>query len=251
MPDNSLISLPFLHPLGSIFIASIIAIMTFSLTINNYLNKRLDNSYNLGPPMRTVNYFPSVIIGVVFIIWFSHFEQFATSTVKAVQWLLKGEGEAPIVRISKETVAQNYSAFELISRIFKNNGQDIIFGIIAAIAIFYLVYKYFIKKQKIETFYIFLCLSVYSSYHLFSFSTIFGVLLGTGSPEDFLLASGFVGFLGGTVMYELIATFSGYKYFLLSSILFILVLVSAIFGLFNILFIPIIDQADVQVSFKE
>lgn len=244
-----LIVSPFVHPLGSLIIAFILALFVLASFFSRFLNKNRQNN-EIIPAVQSVNILSSIIIFVMYIIWFSRFDAFQASLRNALLWIFSGEGTPPIDGITKGIAQIDYSIWDLIIRLFLNNGHTIIYGALAVLTISFVLLKYFRKERKLSVIDLFFAISFICLF-IFAAGSIFGSYIGLGSElRLFCWPLFFSIFLIGMIIYDFIKSSSGLRKIVLTSVLFIAIFVSSIVGVFNTYYSPLIDNGDIQVPYS-
>lgn len=246
-----LISLPFLHPLGSLLSIAILILINLSTYLARLLYRKKVKSGIPDSYSKINSWLPVIILFVIFFAWYSTFSLFKASVKDTFSLFTHEEIKTPISEITKGIAEVQYTLFDTIHRIVSNYGQDIIFGLVAAVAILFLLKKYFSRQNmftSIEIFFslcfVFLC--------IFALSTIFSSFLGTGSSlRLFCWPLVAAVLLNGLVYYDWISAATKLRKLVGVILISIAIIISAIIGMFNVYFSPIIDYGDAQVTYSE
>ena len=243
------LSLPFLHPLGTLLICAILIIINISAFISRKLPK--SERQPSEPFSQIRNWTPIIIIFVVFSLWFSSFSMFDSSARLAYSSIIGPESKTPIVDIVNGMNEIHYSLFDTFLRLIKNNGQDIFFLFLGGVAVLFLLKRYFFERKSITAVEIFFAF-FFVLLTLFAISTILSSFLGTGvSLRVFCWPLAASVILNGLVYQQWIFHLSRWIRSIALCTVLIIILVSTIIGVFNTYYSPIIDSGDVQVTRSE
>ena len=240
--------LPALHPLGTMLTCVVLIILNISTLLGRMLSRRTGSTPAIDPYSPIKGWVSVVLVFVLFYIWFSQFNMLDFTVTRAWEALILGERIAPIAGI-EEGIGMAYSFFQsLLLRLMLNYGQVILFALLSIIGILILIKKSYSRFKVLFSLEIFFSL-YFVILGLFAISTILNPFLGTGSSLRVFcwpLVASVV--LNGIVFHDWLLKLTRPIKKLAAGLITIVILASAILGVFNTYFSPIIDSGDAQVT---
>lgn len=238
-----IILFPLFHPLGCLFTIIILTLFGIFTLISNkkiFSDKiKYENKFD---------FFPIIILGILFIFWFLQFYIFINMVNTASGFITEGEGEIPIS--TAHGITEKLYLSELIDIGFKTFGQIFIFSFLSVIGIILLLFWLLHHRPVcIHTTFFATLFLIFSFIYIFS---IFVPFTRTGySIRIFcwaLLASViFIGLIFGSSIPKL-----PLNYRKIVTTLFILIIISSyIIGTYNLYNSPYIKKVNLQVSNQE
>lgn len=234
--------------MGAIFLVIIFLILGISSLIVKFRMRRNLETNNLQLiDWRII--FPSIaILFILFFNWFSRFGDFDFYIHNFISSLGNNGGSSEIQSIINRQGEVHFSLFYLIKMIMLNYGQDILFSVLAVMAIIIVFRKLFLKNSvprvaEISFSLIFLFFSV------FYLATLLLDFMTTGrSIRIFCWALTASIILNGLVFFDVIDKLKKLLRVVCISIVIIIIGISSINGVFNIYESPIIRDANLQAT---
>ena len=243
-----LLPMPFIHPLGSLFLVILFLIFGVSILIHHFLVRwaHAQSTTILHSP--TIVIAPALIVFIIFFMWFSYFAIFESTVRQAYEWFIYGHGTPPIETMSEQLQRANFGFYDFIDLLIKTYGHDVLFVLLSLIAVFIILRKVFSSKSSLKVEEILFSL-VFSAFSLFYISTLVGSFISTGrSLRIFCWALMASTILNGIVFHEQISRLRDKKFKACVGILTIIIILSAIIGIFSVYHSPHIKQANLQVT---
>jgi len=177
-----LVPMPLLHPLGTIFLIAIFLLLASFNPLYNFLKKRgaIDENCRLYNQRSVL--IPSMIIGIIFFMWFCNFAMFNSTFNQAFDWFVYGYGTPAIETLSENMEAADITFLKVIELIIRTYGNSMIFSFISSIAIVYFAKKGFSSKGDLSIWECFFS-SIFLIFSIFYICTLIGGFLGTGTSQ--------------------------------------------------------------------
>lgn len=237
-----LLVVPYLHPLGSIFIIAIFIFIGLSDLILHYVKK----SNSVRKFRWNVIFPPTVILFILFFTWFHNFKLFRTIFIEALQ-----TSNSPLSTIIEQTGTSGLTTLELVRLFINNYGHDLLMLILSLIAVFIISKKLFSKTTTVKTEEIFLSL-IFIAFTLFYISTIVGSFMITGRSIRILCwALVSCVFINGFIFYDFITRLYRYAKIVTICFLTIIILSSTCIGLLSIFPSNAIKTVNFQVTLAD
>jgi len=122
-----LLMLPFLHPIGSMFLILIFLCLNASELIYKTIKRYQAPSFAI----RITN--PSLIVFVTFLIWFSSFSAFGANVRYLTNWLYYQIGQPALARYTESLERADLSVFQFTELLLKMYGQYLLYIAVAVI----------------------------------------------------------------------------------------------------------------------
>lgn len=248
-----LIMLPFLHPLGSVFLVAIFLLLAFSIEIFNVLTKKIGikkgeaSFYSTDMALK-----PGAIVLITFLAWFLNFAIFRSTFYRAYNWFVWGYGTPEIIKLGEAFDMSGFSILKLANLIIMSYGPSLILSFFSLVAIYIIFHRIFSQRSDLKLYEIFFPL-LFLSFCVFYISTLFGDFLGTGRSQRIFcwaLVPSIV--INGLVFHELIISFRNKFNVKRSNIacvcLIVAIVIAAILGMFSVYPSPRLMQGNVQVT---
>jgi len=238
-----LLVIPFLHPLGSLFIVGIFIFLGLAdLTRYLFLKKGGDAQVARLFTWEIV-FPPAIILIVLFFSWFFNFNLFKIVLLQAIEG-----GVSPLDIMVQQGATAGLSLLDFGKLLFNNYGQDLLMLILAFIAVLIVAKKLFSRNNTVkseEIFFSYLIL-VFAVFYL---ATVVGSFMITGRSIRILCWSlAFCVLLNGIVFQGWIAKLrQGTKTWAITGLTLIIIICCAI-GIFNVYFSPSIKRVNTQAT---
>lgn len=244
----SFLPMPFLHPLGSIFLVATFLLLALSILIRRFLTKRhgiegKTASYSLGAAL-----VPSSIVFIIFFMWFCNFAVFRSTVTQTYEWFVYGYGTPLVVTMAEQWQMASFTIPQFIDLLMRNYGHCLIFSFLSVVAIFVILRKVFSPRSSLTTGEIFFPL-LFLVFGVFYISTLVGAFLMTGrSLRIFCWALMVSTVVNGIVFHEWLSKLKGKSTIICVGLLAIIIIITATVGVFSVYPSPHIKQANFQVT---
>ena len=242
-----LLPMPFLHPLGSVFLILLFLLFELSILIHHFLIMRgYTQSATISYPSKTA-LMPVLIVFIIFFMWFSTFAIFRTTAARAYGWFVWGYGTPPIDTMAGQLRMAGFTVLDFIDLLIKNYGHGIIFILLSLIAIFIILRNLRLRNiPKVEEIFFSLFFLIFSVFYI---QTLIGAFICTGRSLRIycwpLIASTV---LNGIIFQEWISKLRGKRFKICISLLTIIIIIAAIIGVFSVYPSPHIKRGNLQVT---
>jgi hypothetical protein len=242
-----LLPMPFLHPLGSVFLILIFLLFELSILIHHFLIMRgYTQSVTISYPSKTA-LMPALVVFIIFFMWFSVFAMFRTTITRASEWFVYGHGTPPIDTMAEQLRRSGFTVLDFIDLLIKTYGHGLIFMLLSLIAIFIILRKLRLRNiPKVEEIFFSLFFLIFSVFYI---QTLIGAFICTGRSLRIycwpLMASTV---LNGIVFHEWISKLRGKRFKICISLLTIIIIIAAIIGVFSVYPSPHMKMGNVQVT---
>ncbi|MDD1775203.1 MAG: hypothetical protein LUQ24_06715 [Methanobacterium sp.] len=244
-----LLVLPFLHPMGSLFIVGIFIILGISSSIFNW-HQRRNEELSIARKIKWSTIASiSMILFIAFFTWFSKFGDFNFYIQQITDSLSGSTGPSEINLILERQQQDNpFTIFQIARMVFLNYGQDILFALIASLACLWVLKQLFSKNESIEVGDIYFSL-LFLVFSIFYAATLAANFTTTGrSIRIFCWALTAAIFLNGIVFFKFVNPFNMIFKNICIGLLVIILSFSTIFGVFNVFHSPLIRGANIQAT---
>ena len=240
-----LILMPFLHPLGALFLVGIFLTHETSKLIVVSI-KRLQGEY--AAIMPKISLLPPVIIFTSFFVWFSSFVIYSRSVMQAYRWFALEAGTPSIGTLADNFYRSNFTYFDLMELIIYRHGHTIFFSILSIIALI-IISRKILKKSDFRLDEIFFTL-LFFGFSLFFTLTIISDFISTGSQIRIfcwaLMASTII---NGIIFHEQISKLKHNKIKTICVIFLTIILISSsIIGIFSVYLSPHTKDPNLQTT---
>lgn len=174
-----LVLMPFLHPLGSIFLIGIFLLFEVSRIIYKSLSKRNYLKSEFTSYISGMNLFPVLIVFVIFITWFVFFAIFRETVETAYGWFVYDYGTTALETLSEQRQMAKLTILDIIDLIIKNYGHVLLFTLLSLVSTFIILRKLLISRRSINVKEIFFSL-MFLTFSMFYISTLIGAFIKTG-----------------------------------------------------------------------
>ncbi|MCK5022825.1 MAG: DUF1616 domain-containing protein [Candidatus Aenigmarchaeota archaeon] len=245
-----LLPMPFLHPLGSVFLILIFLLFEVSILIHHFLLRGgYVQSATISYPSKTA-IVPALIVFITFFMWFSVFALFRTTIARASEWFVYGHGTPPVETMTEQFRIAGFTILDFIDLLLNNYGHGLIYILLSFIAIFIILRKLRLRNSlSIEEIFFSLFFLLFSVFYI---QTLLGAFICTGRSLRIycwpLMASTV---LNGIVFQEWISKLRGKSFKIYISLLTIFIILAAIIGVFNVYSSPHIKVGNLQVTEME
>ena len=242
-----LLPMPFLHPLGSVFLILLFLLFELSILIHPFLIRRgYTQSATISYPSKTA-LMPALIVFIIFFMWFSALAYFHTTVTKAYGWIVHGYGTPPVETMAEQLRMAGFTVLNFMDLLIKNYGHGLIFILLSLIAIFIILRKRRLRNSpKVEEIFFSLFFLIFSVFYI---QTLIGAFICTGRSLRIycwpLMASTV---LNGIVFHEWISKLRGKRFKICISLLTIIIIIAAIIGVFSVYPSPHIKMGNFQVT---
>lgn len=250
-----LMAMPFLHPLGSTFLVVIFIQLVLSMKLYKFMSKDLaiDTSAAWYSPRRA--FLSGVLLSIIFLSWFINFAIFKSTFIRAYEWFFRESGPPEIITITETVSMSGLNIPELVRLFLMWYGPSLIFSFITLLAILAIIRKIFSRSVEVKLYELFFSI-LFIFFSFFFIATYFGDFIITGfSLRIFCWA------LVPSIIINGISTYNFIKYskytlgFLKKNLmtmgLFIMIVTTAILGVFSVYPSPHILQGNMQVTTME
>jgi hypothetical protein len=247
-----LIMMPFLHPLGSVFLIAIFMLLALLNPLLQYLAKINNNPEGevafYSPKVALI---PGLIVFTIFFMWFCNFAVFSHTFSQASEWFIKGYGTTAVTTLTENYQTAGLTISKTVDLIIRTYGHNLIFSFLSLVAIYIISKKVFIQRNSLTIKEIFFPL-LFPAFCAFYISTLVGNFLGTGSSQRIfcwaLMASTVI---NGMIYYEWLSKHRGMTIAIYAALLEITIIFAASLGMFSIYPSPYIMQANLQVTMMD
>jgi len=242
-----LLPMPFLHPLGSVFLILLFLLFELSVLIHRFLIRRgYAQSAAISYPSKTA-LMPALVVFIIFFMWFSSFALFRTTVTQAYEWFVYGHGTPPVETMAEQLRMAGFTILDFIDLLIKNYGHDLIFILISLIAILIILRNLRLRNSpRIEEIFFSLFFLIFSVFYI---QTLLGAFICTGRSLRVycwpLMASTV---LNGIVFHEWISKLKGKRFKICISLLTIVIIIAAIIGVFSVYPSPHIKLGNLQIT---
>ena len=242
-----LLPMPFLHPLGSVFLILLFLLFELSILIHHFLLRRgYVQSATISYPSKTA-LIPALVVFIIFFMWFSVFALFRTAAARAYEWFVYGHGTPPVETMVEQLRMAGFTILDFMDLLIKNYGHDLIYILLSFIAIFIILRKLRLRNSlRIEEIFLSLFFLIFSVFYI---QTVLGAFIYTGRSLRIycwpLMASTV---LNGIVFHEWISKLRGKRFKICISLLTIIIIIAAIIGVFSVYPSPHLKVGNLQVT---
>ena len=242
-----ILPMPFLHPLGSVFLILIFLLFELSILIHCFLIKRGYVQNVVIPYQSKTTLISVLLLFIIFFMWFSTFVIFRTTVRQAYEWFVYGHGTPPIERIAEQLQIAGFTVFDFMDLLLKNYGHSLIFILLSLTAIFIILKKLqFRNVPKVEEIFFSLFFLIFSVFYI---QILLGAFIHTGRSLRIycwpLMASTV---LNGIVFHEWISKLKDKRFKICIYLLTIIIIIAAVIGVFNVYHSPHIKMANFQAT---
>jgi len=247
----SLLSMPFLHPLGSLFLVIIFLLLALSILIYRFTTKKYSIEGRAIPYSLSSALTSGLIVFIIFSIWFRRFPLFHASIAKAYNWLVHGHGIPPVEMMAISWDIAGFDIMQFIDLLFKNYGHDLLFSLLSLVAIFIVLRKLFLQRNLLTMEEIFFS-QLFLGFSLIYLSTLLGAFISTGrSIRIFCWSLMASTLLNGMVLHEWIYKLRHKSATICAGLLAFIIIIAAYIGVFSVYYSPRIKGADLQVTMMD
>ena len=242
-----LLPMPFLHPLGSVFLILLFLLFELSILIYHFLIRRgYVQSAAISYPSKTA-LLPALVVFIIFFMWFSAFALFHTTVMQAYEWFVYGHGTPPVETMAEQLRMAGFTILDFIDLLIKNYGHCLIFTLLSLTAIVIILRNLRSRNSpRIEEIFFSLFFLIFSVFYI---QTLLGAFITTGRSLRIYCWSLMVStVLNGIVFHEWISKLKGKRFKIYISLLAIIIIIAAIIGVFNVYPSPHIKMGNAQVT---
>ena len=240
-----LLPMPFLHPLGSVFLVLLFLLFELSILIHHFLIRRgYAQSAAISYPSKTA-LMPALIVFIIFFMWFSVFAVFRKTVTQAFEWFVYGHGTSPVETMAEQLRMAGFAVLDFMDLLIKNYGHGLIFILLSLIAIFIILRNLRLRNiPKVEEIFFSLFFLIFSVFYI---QTLIGAFICTGRSLRIycwpLMASTV---LNGIIFQEWISKLRGKRFKICVYLLTIIIIIAAIIGVFSVYNSPHIKRGNFQ-----
>lgn len=240
-----LLMMPLLHPLGSVFLLTIFLLLALVNTIYPKFYKNNTSKYTFNSRDELIS---AAIIFIIFFMWFINFAMFQATLNQAYDWFVHGYG-TPAISILKENYKDSGLAFlELIKLILNTYGHNIIFSVVTLLALLKTAKNIIYKKSTIRREELFLFI-LFLFFAVFFILTLLGNFIVTGGSQRIFCWALFASIIiNGIVSFNYLTGLKDKYFRLILCILFAIIIISAVVGIFSVYPSPHIKSGNLQVT---
>jgi hypothetical protein len=240
--------LPFMHPLGAIFLIVIFMIYELSILIKSRLERRwLTVATDVSPIRGGIGINATLLTFIVWFVWFSVFVFFKYAVTVFYNGLVLGIGETPVANIADLLQRGNLSLFDFGHLVIINYGHDLIVSLITLVSI--LIFLYRSKKNREVNLYMLFFQIFFVTFTAIYLATLIGKFSVTGfSIRIYCWALFATVLINGYMMFDLVEQMKGRAYVISKTFLMACIMIAATLGIFNTYPSPIISQPNLEVT---
>jgi len=242
-----LILLPFVHPYGSILFVAMLLVFGIASIAHRALARRTQPAIDAPAFSPSGVVVPILIVFVVFFAWFWNFSEFEGTVLRTFRFFTTGGGPSAAERMAEKMFMAGLSPLEYVELFINQYGHIALFGLLSLAAIFFLIRMARFSPRPPRTEHIFFAMLVVV-FGLLWVATMLGDFVNVGQHRTLMWALVASTLLNGVFVYEWLAKLEHKRLKVFSCLIAVVIIVSAIIGVFSVYPSPHTKVPNMQVT---